>query len=65
MKSVSIGFERLALDPAWLRATAKADKHKQLVVYCEKIWIYRDDLARFEQETGCKVRPMLLPFNRK
>jgi hypothetical protein len=27
--------------------------------------VYRDDLARFEQETGCKVRPMLVPFNLK
>ncbi len=30
-----------------------------------KIWIHRDDLARFEQDTGCKVRPMLVPFNLK
>ncbi len=28
-------------------------------------WIHRDDLARFEQETRCKVRPMLVPFNLK
>ena len=59
------GTEDRALDPAWLKATAKADKNKQLVVYCEKIWIHRDDLAQFEQETGCKVRPMLVPFNLK
>ena len=59
------GTEDRALDPAWLQATVKADKNKQLVVYCEKIWIHRDDLARFEQETGCKVRPMLVPFNLK
>ena len=54
-----------ALNPAWLKATVKADENKQLVVYCEKIWIHRDDLARFEQVTGCKVRPMLVPFNLK
>lgn len=59
------GKEDRALDPGWLQATAKADKNKQLVVYCEKIWIHRDDLARFEQETGRKVRPMLVPFNLK
>ena len=28
-------------------------------------WFSRDDLAQFEQETGCKVRPMLVPFNLK
>lgn len=59
------GTEDRALDPAWLKATVQTDKNKQLVVYCEKIWIHRDDLAQFEQETGCKVRPMLVPFNLK
>jgi len=42
-----------------------ADKSRQLVVYCEKIWIHRDDLARFKQETNRKVRPMQVPFNLK
>src|SRR6266496_3311057 len=41
-----------ALDAAWLQAIAKTDKSRQLVVYCEKIWVHRDDLARFRQETG-------------
>jgi hypothetical protein len=27
--------------------------------------MHRDDLARFQQETGQKVRPMLVPFNLK
>lgn len=59
------GKQDRALDPVWLQATVKGDKNRRLVVYCEKIWIHRDDLARFEQESGRKVRPMLVPFNLK
>ena len=59
------GKQDRALDPVWLQATVKGDKNRQFVVYCEKIWIHRDDLARFEQESGRKVRPMLVPFNLK
>lgn len=59
------GKQDRALDPVWLLATVKWDKNRQLVVYCEKIWIHRDDLARFEQESGRKLRPMLVPFNLK
>jgi len=54
-----------ALDLPWLAALDKTEKNRQLVVYCEKIWIHRDDLAKYESDTGCKVRPMLVPFNLK
>ena len=54
-----------ALDLPWLRALEKTEKNRQLVVYCEKIWVHRDDLAKYESDTGRKVRPMLVPFNLK
>ena len=57
------GKEDRALDLEWLKAAAKSDKNKKLVVYCEKLWVHRDDLARFERESGKSVRPMLVPFN--
>jgi adenine-specific DNA-methyltransferase len=57
--------EDQALDLAWLKSIEKSEKNKNLVVYCEKIWIHRDDLANYEKETGRKVRPMLIPFNLK
>ncbi len=59
------GKQDRALDPVWLQATVKGDKNRQLVVYCEKIWIHCDDLAHFELESGRKVGPMLAPFNLK
>jgi len=30
------------------------------VIYCEKVWAHREDLAKFGE-----VRPMLVPFNLK
>jgi len=53
------------LDAVWLESVLKTDKSKQIVVYCEKIWIHRDDLARIANAFGRKVRPMLVPFNLK
>ncbi len=54
-----------AMDLRWLASLDKAEKNHQLVVYCEKIWVHRDDLAKYEAESGRKVRPMLVPFNLK
>ena len=59
------GKEDRALDLPWLRALEKTEKNRQLVVYCEKIWVHRDDLTKYESDTGRKVRPMLVPFNLK
>lgn len=53
------------LDLAWLESLDKTEKNRQLVVYCEKLWLHREDLAKYEAETGRKVRPMLIPFNLK
>jgi adenine-specific DNA-methyltransferase len=53
------------LDMEWLKGLTKTEKNRNLVVYCEKIWAHRDDLAKFEQETSRTVRPMVVPFNLK
>ena len=39
--------------------------NRRIVVYCEKIWVHRDDLAEYEAETKRTVRPMLVPFGLK
>lgn len=49
----------------WLKELDPKEKSRNLVVYCEKIWVHRDDLAKYERETGRKVRPMLVPFHLK
>lgn len=54
-----------ALDLRWLTSLDKTEKNRHLVVYCEKIWVHRDDLAKYEAESGRKVRSMLVPFNLK
>jgi hypothetical protein len=51
-----------ALDITWLKAVDRIEKNRNLVVYCEKIWVHRDDLAKYEMETKRTVRPMLVPF---
>ena len=59
------GKEDRAHDLQWLKAIDKGEKNRNLVVYCEKIWVHRDDRATFEAETKRTVRPMLVPFNLK
>lgn len=59
------GQEDRRLDMEWLKGLDKMEKNRNLVVYCEKIWVHRDDLAKFEQETKRTVRPMIVPFNLK
>ncbi|MGH8058830.1 MAG: hypothetical protein ACREOH_16585 [Candidatus Entotheonellia bacterium] len=49
----------------WLKALDKTEKNQNVVIYCEKIWVHRDDLAKYEMETKRTVRPMLVPFNLK
>lgn len=53
----------LALD-ADFQQLAKKDKNKKKVVYCEKLWLHREDLQRLRDSVG-EVRPMLLPFQIK
>ena len=59
------GQDGRQLDMEWLKGLDKIEKKKNLVVYCEKIWVHRDDLAKFEKETKRTVRPMIVPFNLK
>jgi len=59
------GQEDRRLDMEWLKGLDKTEKNRNLVVYCEKIWVHRDDLAKFEQETKRTVRPMVVPINLK
>ena len=61
----SDGKRDRALDMPWLEATGKVEKNRNLVVYCEKIWIHRDDLAKYQAGTKRTVRPMLVPFGLK
>jgi len=59
------GQEDRRLDMEWLKGIDKTEKNKNLVVYCEKIWVHRDDLSKFEQDTKRTLRPMVVPFNLK
>ncbi len=59
------GQEDRQLDLPWLETLKKTDKNRSVVVYCEKIHVHRDDLAKYEQETKRTVRPMVVPFNLK
>lgn len=48
-----------------LKPIAKREKSKNLVIYCEKIWIHPDELRKFEKENNLSIRPMLVPFELK
>jgi adenine-specific DNA-methyltransferase len=50
--------EARPLDEPFLK-TLK-DKNRRKVIYCEKVWIHREDLAAHGD-----IRPMLVPFNLK
>lgn len=54
-----------ALDLDWLRQIDKTEKSRNLVVYCEKLWVHRDDLLKWQRETKRTLRPMLVPFQLK
>jgi len=50
--------EDRALDVEFLKNLK--DKNSRKVIYCEKVWVHREDLGKFGD-----VRPMLVPFNLK
>ncbi len=54
-----------SLDTDWLKTIGAAEKCKKLVVYCEKFWMHREDLTRWETRTGKSLRSMLVPGNLK
>lgn len=43
----------------------QADKNRHWVIYCEKFWMHQDQLQKFEQEHGKRIRPMIVPFQLK
>ena len=59
------GEANAALDLKWLRDTAVADPNARLVVYCEKFWMHRDELKRWEEDAHKSVRTMIVPFQLK
>lgn len=59
------GEEDAALDLKWLKDVALADPNAKLVVYCEKFWMHRDQLRRWEEDNKKSVRAMIVPFNLK
>ena len=61
----SSGKEEPALDLDWLAKIAKTEQSRRFVVYCEKLWVHRDDLVKWERQAKRTVRPMLVPFNLK
>ncbi len=54
-----------ALDIEFLRETAANDGNREIVVYCEKIWVHRGDRSDWEAQSGKRLRAMLVPFNLK
>jgi len=57
--------KEIALDAVWLKEVGAKEKCRKLVVYCEKLWLHRNDLLRWQEESKHDVRPMLVPFNLK
>ncbi|MBI3945213.1 MAG: site-specific DNA-methyltransferase [Armatimonadetes bacterium] len=55
--------EDRGLDIDFLKRVAAEDRNTRLVVYHEKLWIHRDDLRRWESETGKALRAMQIPFH--
>lgn len=55
----------MSLNLGWLNGISKSEKNRNIVVYCEKIWVHRDDLEKFQREMKKSVRPMQVPFNLK
>ena len=53
------------LDTEWLATIGAAEKCKRLVVYCEKIWLHREDREKWERQTGKSLRAMQLPMGLK
>jgi len=53
------------LDTKWLASVGESEKCKRLVVYCEKIWLHREDRDKWEQKTGKSLRAMQLPMGLK
>jgi adenine-specific DNA-methyltransferase len=55
----------LGVDMKWLESIGAAEKCKRIVVYCDKVWLYREDREKWEFQTGKSVRAMQLPMGLK
>ena len=44
--------------------TLDGKKDRRIVADCEKIWVHRDDLVKYEAEAKRTVRRMLVPLSR-
>ena len=52
-----------ALDMEFLKKVASLDKNRELVIYCEKVWVHRSDIREWEQKQNKRIRLMIVPFN--
>jgi hypothetical protein len=52
-------------DTEWLKMIGAVDPCKRLVVYCDKIWMHREDRELWEQKFGKSLRTMQLPMGLK
>jgi DNA modification methylase len=59
------GKEDRELSLATLKALGRRDKARTWVIYCEKVWAHPDELKRFADENGRRIRAMLVPFQLK
>jgi hypothetical protein len=57
--------EAQPLDLVWLKQVGAKEKCPNLVVYCEKLWMHREDLLKWQRENRRTVRPMIVPFSLK
>lgn len=53
------------LSTVTLKEILKNEKAKNLVIYCEKVWMHPEELRKVYDDQGVKVRAMLVPFNLK
>lgn len=53
------------LDMPALNKISENDTNRRYVIYCEKIWVHRDDREAFEKRMGKSLRVMQLPFHLK
>ncbi len=57
--------EDMELSTKRLEAILKKNKSKELVIYCEKIWLHPDERRRYEDDHKVRIRAMIVPFNLK
>ena len=56
--------EDWGMDLSFLKVAAE-DPNRTVVVYCEMLRVHRDDLRRWQADTGKTIRSMIVPYNLK